>query len=82
MRDIELGDSRPSQFLQHLQTVVGGKINDPSFLQQLFVGKLLPTVQVVLAPARAADLADKIAEAYAVPSTVSAVQRSVSSSHC
>jgi hypothetical protein len=82
MRDIDLGDGRPSQLLQRLQAVAGELISDHGFLQQIFVEKLPPMVQAVLAAAPSsstlqelADLADKIAEAYAVPPSVSVVQR-------
>ena len=82
MRDIELGDSRPSQLLQRLQAVAGELISDKGFLQQIFVEKLPPMVQAVLAAAPSsstlqelADLADKVTEAYAVPPSVSVVQR-------
>ena len=85
MRDIELGDGRPTQLLQRLQAVAGETISDHGFLQQIFVEKLPPMVQAVLAVAppgsslkELADLADKISEASAVQPTVSAVQRSVS----
>ena len=73
MRDIELGDGRPSQLLQRLQAVAGETISDHGFLQQIFVEKLPPMVQAVLAVAppvlplnKLADLADKIAEASSI----------------
>ena len=87
LRDVELGDSRPPQLLQRLETMAGDKITDRGFLRQIFIEKLPPMVQVILAAAPSSsslselsELADKIAEACSLQPSISAVQHAPSTS--
>lgn len=71
----DLGDRRPSQFLRHLQSLLGDRAAtfDEALLKELLLQRLPPTVQMLLATATnlsASELAlhaDKIME-VAVPS--------------
>ncbi len=75
----ELGDRKPSQVLRRMQQLLGDKAGstDASFLRELFLQRLPPSVRMVLASSdttdlqKLAQLADKIVE-VTVP-TVSAV---------
>lgn len=71
----EMGDRRPSQFLRHLQHLLGNKAStlDTAILRELFLQRLPASVRVALVSAHGlplselADLADKIMEAAVVP---------------
>ena len=77
----ELGNRKPIQLLRHMQQLLGDKLSSPesnSFLGQLFLQRLPPSVRMVLAFAdtsmelgRLANMADKVME-VATP-TVAAV---------
>ncbi|XP_020298614.1 uncharacterized protein LOC109862862 [Pseudomyrmex gracilis] len=56
----ELGDRRPSQFLRHLKTLAGTTVSD-KLLRTLWLGRLPPQVQAILAT-RAEDDIDSVAE--------------------
>ncbi len=49
MGDVELGDRIPSQFLQHLEKLIRERNFADGFLRQIFLGKLPPLAQTVLA---------------------------------
>lgn len=69
----ELGDRRPSQFLRHLQHLLGSKAAslDTAILRELFLQRLPATVRICLAPSHSlplpelAELADKVTEVTA-----------------
>ncbi|KAG0426494.1 hypothetical protein HPB47_026404 [Ixodes persulcatus] len=77
----ELGDRRPSQFLRHLQHLLGDKAAsiDAAILRELFLQRLPPPVRVGLAVAHGlpllelAELADRIMEVNSP--TIGATQR-------
>lgn len=64
----ELGDRKPSQFLRHLRSLAGTTIVQDNFLRQLWLPRLPPNVQAILASQaeltldKLAELADKIME--------------------
>ncbi|XP_065192497.1 uncharacterized protein LOC135823581 [Sycon ciliatum] len=79
----ELGDKKPSQLLRRLRQLRGDSPIDPSFLKELFVQRLPPNVQMVLASAPGsldlealAEMADRVVE-VARPPAVSSVEPSV-----
>lgn len=69
----ELGDRQPSQFLRHMKTLLGGRAEyfDAGILRELFLQRLPPAVQMILATAEDFSLpelavyADKIMEVIA-----------------
>ncbi|CAN8024473.1 unnamed protein product [Ixodes persulcatus] len=82
----ELGDRRPSQLLRQMQALLGDRAAafNSQFVKELFLQRLPPSVQVILATASDLSLpalalhADKIMEVasqHPLTSTVSSVQR-------
>ncbi len=58
----ELGDRSPSQFLQHLENLIGDSKFDDGFLRQAFLGNLPPLVQTILAAVSASVTIRELAE--------------------
>ncbi|XP_020296815.1 uncharacterized protein LOC109861536 [Pseudomyrmex gracilis] len=56
----KLGDRKPSQFLRHLITLAGNTVSD-DLLQTLWLGRLLPAMQAILAT-RTEDNLNSVAE--------------------
>lgn len=56
----ELGDRKPSQFLRHLSTLAGTTVT-PELLKALWLGRLPPTMQAILAT-RKDDKLQEVAE--------------------
>ena len=44
----EMGDRRPTQFLCHLRTIAGPSV-PPDFLRTLWINRLPPNVQAIIA---------------------------------
>jgi hypothetical protein len=68
----EMGDQRPTQFLCHLQTLSGLSV-PPDFLGTLWINRLPPNIQAIIATQAqvalddVSQLADKIAEVTPPP---------------
>lgn len=85
LNSAELGDRRPTQFLRHLQKLLGEKAPsfDDAVLRELFLKRMPASVRIGLAVAHAqpltqlAELADRILETSAA--TVAATRADVSS---
>lgn len=66
--DEKMGDSRPSQFLRHLQSLAGSTFNDLNMIRQLWLRRLPNQIQAILATQmdltleKLAELADKVLE--------------------
>ena len=79
----DLGDRKPTQFLRHLQQLLGERATtiDNTFLRELFLQRLPSSVKMVLASTpntvsleNLAEIADKIMEVAPPTPTVGAVQ--------
>jgi len=63
----EMGERRPTQFLRHLRTLAGPSV-PPDFLRTLWINRLPPNIQAIIATQvqvaldDVAQLADKITE--------------------
>lgn len=83
LNELELGDSKPSQFLRRMRQLWCGRDGDDTILRELFLQRLPSNVRMVLAPSGSgvnldnlAEMADRIMEvstptmaAVQVPST-------------
>ena len=83
--DEELGDRRPSQLLRRMKQLMGENPLQPDILKQLFVNRLPPNAQMILASAgentpveELAELADRIME---VTTTVAPMTQAQSSTN-
>ena len=80
----ELGDRKPSQFLRHLRSLAGGATTQDKLLRQLWLRRLPPHVQAILAAQselatdKIAELADKILEVSPNPAVTAVNAASVS----
>ena len=78
--DEVLGDRWPSQLLQRMQALVGEQQAETPFFREMFVSKLPPTVQTVIAAldglpvAQVASAADKMME-YQTSSHIARISR-------
>ncbi|KAL7292017.1 hypothetical protein TKK_0014301 [Trichogramma kaykai] len=79
LSDEELGDRKPSQFLRHLRSLAGITPVNDNLLRQLWLRRLPPNIQAILAGQadaqleKIAELADKVAEVCPTPIAVNAV---------
>uniref|UniRef100_A0ABD2WDF2 DUF7041 domain-containing protein n=1 Tax=Trichogramma kaykai TaxID=54128 RepID=A0ABD2WDF2_9HYME len=79
LSDEELGDRKPSQFLRHLRSLAGITPVNDNLLRQLWLRRLPPNIQAILAGQADAqlekitELADKVAEVCPTPIAVNAV---------
>ncbi len=91
-RDIKLGDSKPSDFLSRLESLIPNRSSDDSYLRKLWLEKLPSEVQSILAVvpststmAELAAIADKVVEAHFLQTAVahvSALPTAVPSNTC
>ncbi|BHF75133.1 hypothetical protein SprV_0501822900 [Sparganum proliferum] len=79
----DLGDRKPTQLLGHLEQLADGQKLDATIFKQLFLQRLPPSVQAILAPnipsstvRMLAETADRILEYYQPPVTVHVASRS------
>ncbi|BHF58122.1 hypothetical protein SprV_0100107100 [Sparganum proliferum] len=79
----DLGDRKPTQFLRRLEQLADGQKLDATMFKQLFLQRLPPSVQAILAPnipsstvQTLAETADRILEYYQPPVTVNVASRS------
>ena len=85
-REVVLGDSKPSELLARLKTLFPSGNPDDSFFRQLFLEKLPPIAQTIIAAAPStsttqelAVMADKVVEAHFLQSPIASVQKPTSS---
>ncbi|BHF82410.1 hypothetical protein SprV_0802554800 [Sparganum proliferum] len=79
----DLGDRKPTQLLRRLEQLADGQKLDATMFKQLFLQRLPPSVQAILAPnipsstvQTLAETADRILEYYQPPVTVNVASRS------
>ncbi|BHF67661.1 hypothetical protein SprV_0301068900 [Sparganum proliferum] len=79
----DLGDRKPTQLLRRLEQLADGQKLDATMFKQLFLQRLPPSVQAILAPnipsstvQTLAETADRILEYYQPPLTVNVASRS------
>ncbi|BHF82041.1 hypothetical protein SprV_0802517700 [Sparganum proliferum] len=79
----DLGDRKPTQLLRRLEQLADGQKLDATMFKQLFLQRLPPIVQAILAPnipsstvQTLAETADRILEYYQPPVTVNVASRS------
>ncbi|BHF85126.1 hypothetical protein SprV_1002828500 [Sparganum proliferum] len=79
----DLGDRKPTQLLRRLEQLADGQKLDATMFKQLFLQRLPPSVQAILAPnipsstvQTLAETADRIFEYYQPPVTVNVASRS------
>ncbi|BHF79320.1 hypothetical protein SprV_0602244000 [Sparganum proliferum] len=79
----DLGDRKPTQLLRRLEQLADGQKLDATMFKQLFLQRLPPSVQAILAPnipystvQTLAETADRILEYYQPPVTVNVASQS------
>ncbi|BHF59615.1 hypothetical protein SprV_0100257600 [Sparganum proliferum] len=79
----DLGDRKPTQLLRRLEQLADGQKLDTTMFKQLFLQRLPPSVQAILAPnipsstvQTLAETADRILQYYQPPVTVNVASRS------